>query len=103
MRIFFSAGEPSGDLHAANLVRELRKRGPLAAYGLGSKRMQAEGCQLVRDMSELAVMGFFPVVAKLPEFFRLLAEVKRELDRLDGTEALIEGFGAPSGRPVRTL
>ncbi len=35
--------------------------------------------------------------------FARLQEVKRELDRLDGTEALIEGFGAPSGRPVRTL
>lgn len=80
MRIFFSAGEPSGDLHAANLVRELRKRGPLEATGLGAARMRAEGCELLRDMSELAVMGFFPVIAKLPEFFRLLARVKRELD-----------------------
>jgi lipid-A-disaccharide synthase len=80
MRIFLSAGEPSGDLHAANLVRELRRRGPLEARGLGGARLQAEGCELVRDMSELAVMGFFPVLAKLPEFFRLLARVKRELD-----------------------
>ena len=80
MRIFFSAGEPSGDLHAANLVRELRQRGPLEAVGLGSRRMQADGCRLLRDMSELAVMGLFPVLAKLPEFLRLLAQVKRELD-----------------------
>jgi DNA primase len=35
--------------------------------------------------------------------FARLQEVKRELDRLDGTEAMIEGFGASSGRPVRTL
>lgn len=80
MRIFLSAGEPSGDLHAANLVRELRKRGPLEAVGLGGTRLAAEGCNLLRDMSELAVVGFFPVVARLPEFFRLLAQVKRELD-----------------------
>ena len=80
MRIFFSAGEPSGDLHAANLVRELRRRGPLDARGLGGARLRADGCELVRDMSELAVMGFFPVLAKLPEFFRLLAQAKRELD-----------------------
>jgi lipid-A-disaccharide synthase len=80
MRIFFSAGEPSGDLHAANLLRELRRHGPTDAAGLGSARLREEGCQLLRDMSELAVMGFFPVIAKLPEFFRLLARVKRELD-----------------------
>jgi lipid-A-disaccharide synthase len=81
MRIFLSAGEPSGDLHAANLVRELRRRGPLEACGLGGARLKADGCELVREMSELAVMGFFPVLAKLPEFFRLLAQVKRELDQ----------------------
>ncbi len=80
MRIFLSAGEPSGDLHAANLVRELRRRGGLEARGLGGTRLAAEGCDLLRDMSELAVVGFFPVVARLPEFFRLLAQVKRELD-----------------------
>lgn len=81
MRIFFSAGEPSGDLHAANLLRELRRRGPLDAVGLGAARLRDEGCQLLHDMSELAIVGFFPVIAKLPEFFRLLADVKRELDQ----------------------
>jgi DNA primase len=35
--------------------------------------------------------------------FARLREVQRELAMLDGTEALIEGFGAPSGRPARTM
>jgi lipid-A-disaccharide synthase len=80
MRVFFSVGEPSGDLHGANLIGELRQRMPAEFTGLGGPKMQAAGCELLRDMSDLAVMGLFPVLAKLPEFFRLLARVKRSWD-----------------------
>lgn len=75
MKLFFSVGEPSGDLHGANLIAELRHRLPdLQAVGLGGPRMKAAGCSLLRDMSDLAVMGLVPVLAKLPEFYRLKAE-----------------------------
>lgn len=78
MRLFFSVGEPSGDLHAANLIRALAPRVPLTARGLGGPRMREAGCELVHDMSDLAVMGLWPVLAKLPQFVRL----RREVDRL---------------------
>lgn len=81
MRIFFSVGEPSGDLHGANLIGELRRRMPAEFTGLGGPKMQAAGCELLRDMSELAVMGLFPVLAKLPQFFRLLSQVERAWDQ----------------------
>jgi len=80
MRLFFSVGEPSGDLHGANLIGELQKRAPLSAAGLGGPKMRSAGCELLRDMSDLAVMGLAPVLAKLPEFFRLLARVERAFD-----------------------
>jgi len=80
MRIFFSVGEPSGDLHGANLIRQLRQHAHLTAEGLGGPKMQAAGCQLLRDMSDLAVMGLFPVLAKLPQFRRLLSQVRAALD-----------------------
>jgi len=75
MRIFFSVGEPSGDLHGANLIADLRRltvvAAPLEAVGFGGPRMAAAGCQLLQDMTELAVMGLFPVLARLPRFFEL--------------------------------
>ena len=80
MRLFFSAGEASGDLHAANLIKALRARTPLQATGLGGPRMQNAGCELLRDMSDLAVMGLVPALVKLPQFFRLLAQVERAWD-----------------------
>ena len=80
MQVFFSVGEPSGDLHGANLISELRKRAPLVAWGLGGPKMQNAGCELMRDMSDLAVMGLFPVLAKLPTFWRLRDQVEQSLD-----------------------
>ncbi len=81
MRIFFSVGEPSGDLHGANLIAELRRlaSGQLRpardaafdAVGFGGPRMAEAGCELLQDMTELAVMGLFPVLAKLPRLFAL--------------------------------
>lgn len=81
MRIFLSVGEPSGDLHGANLIGELQKRAPVKVVGMGGPKMRAAGCELLRDMSDLAVMGLFPVIAKLPEFFRLKNQVRQALDR----------------------
>jgi len=80
MQVFFSVGEPSGDLHGANLIAELRKRAAIEAVGLGGPKMRSAGCELLRDMSDLAVMGLFPVIAKLPEFLRLKKQVQRALD-----------------------
>ena len=64
MRIFLSAGEPSGDLHGANLVRCLRERRPdLDFVGFGGDRLARAGCQLLYPLCELAVVGFVRVLA----------------------------------------
>ncbi len=75
MRIFISVGEPSGYLHGANLIKDLRARHPdLEAVGFGGPRMSAAGCQLLHDLTSLAVMGFIGVLKHVRTFFRLLAE-----------------------------
>jgi lipid-A-disaccharide synthase len=73
MKIFFSVGEPSGDLHGANLIRRLRERGgAVECVGLGGPKMQQAGCRLLSDLTALAVMGFVRVLGKLPKFWTLL-------------------------------
>ncbi len=58
MRVFLSAGEPSGDHHAALLARALRERCPdVECVGLGGPQMAAEGVELVADMTKLASTG----------------------------------------------
>ncbi|HEY7315892.1 MAG TPA: lipid-A-disaccharide synthase [Gemmataceae bacterium] len=78
MRLFVSAGEPSGDLHGANLIHALRRRQPnLDIYGFGGDRMAAAGCRLLYPLCDLAVVGIAPVVANLPRFWRLLGMADR--------------------------
>ncbi|MFQ3593922.1 MAG: lipid-A-disaccharide synthase, partial [Gemmataceae bacterium] len=73
MRIFLSAGEPSGDLHAANLIRRLRAKHPEASFiGLGGERMKQAGCEILYPLTDLAVMGIFPVLASLHKFHEVL-------------------------------
>lgn len=72
MKIFFSVGEPSGDLHGANLVRALRQRDPgVECVGYGGPRMAAAGCQLHADLTELAVMFILRVLLNLHKFWGL--------------------------------
>ena len=72
MRIFLSAGEPSGDLHGANLAKALRARLPnVELVGFGGDRMTAAGVQLFYPLTELAVMWFGRVLSRLPTFLHL--------------------------------
>jgi lipid-A-disaccharide synthase len=72
-RIFISAGEPSGDLHAAAVVEVLRQRYPAAAIeALGGPRMEQAGATLRYRMEGLAAFGVVEVVTKLWAHYRLL-------------------------------
>ena len=78
MRIFLSAGEPSGDLHGANLIRALRRRGPgVDCVGFGGERMEAAGARLLYPLCDLAVMWFTRVLARAPAFLDLLSRADR--------------------------
>ncbi|MBV8677090.1 MAG: lipid-A-disaccharide synthase, partial [Planctomycetaceae bacterium] len=78
MRLFISTGEPSGDLHAANLIHSLRKCLPDAEFvGFGGPRMAAAGADLLYPLVELAVMWFVRVLLNLPTFIRLLFQANR--------------------------
>ena len=70
---FISAGEPSGDLHAANLIRSLRKLYPDAQFtGFGGGQMKAAGVRLLYPLVDLAVMWFLHVFLNLFTFLRLV-------------------------------
>ena len=81
MRFFFSAGEPSGDQHAARLIRELQARNPaVVAEGFGGPEMRDAGCALQFELTELAVMGFLRVVPLLAKFRRLVKQAEAHFD-----------------------
>jgi lipid-A-disaccharide synthase len=73
MKLFFSVGEPSGDLHGANLISRLKERAaPMECIGFGGPRMAAAGLRMDEDLTQHAVMGFFRVVKQFGVFLRLL-------------------------------
>ncbi len=75
LRVFIVAGEHSGDHLGAGLIRALRERVPaLSLSGIGGDEMVAEGLRPLFPLSDIAVMGFVPVVARLPRLLRRIRE-----------------------------
>ncbi len=71
-RILVSAGEPSGDLHGAEVVAALRDRWPAAEIeGIGGPRMAAAGAHLLFPMERLSAMGAVEVVRRIPAHLEL--------------------------------
>ena len=80
MKYYIIAGEASGDLHAANLVKAIRSIDPDAQLrGWGGDRMQAAGVEIVKHYRETAFMGFFEVIRHLPQILRLIRFCKKDL------------------------
>lgn len=78
--IMIVAGEPSGDLHASKLVRELRAALPdrdLVFFGCAGPRMREEGVEAVAESDALAIMGVPEIAAALPMFFDVFTRLKR--------------------------
>lgn len=79
--IMIIAGEASGDMHGANLVREMLNIDPsLNFYGIGGKKLREEGVQILADASEMAVVGLTEVVFKLKNILKIMAMMKKSLD-----------------------
>ena len=81
-KVVIIAGETSGDLHGAKLVRALRARaGNLEFYGVGGPALREAGVDILVDAAELSVVGLTEVFAKLPAIFNGLKTVKRHLKK----------------------
>ena len=80
MKYYLVAGEASGDLHGANLMKELKARDPQAEFRyFGGDLMLAEGGTLVKHYADMAFMGFIEVVANLPAILKNLKSCKQDI------------------------
>jgi lipid-A-disaccharide synthase len=78
MRIGLVAGEASGDLLGAGLLREIRLRVPDATFeGVAGPAMLAAGCEQWEPAESLAVMGLVEPLAHIPRLLRLRRELLR--------------------------
>jgi lipid-A-disaccharide synthase len=82
LTVFFSAGEASGDLHAAALAAAIQRRRPDAALcGMGGPHMAKAGVELLIGIGESSVVGLTEVVRQIPEFLAKLRRMRRWIRR----------------------
>lgn len=80
MKYYIIAGEASGDLHASNLMKELKKTDPEAVFRCwGGDRMKEQGGELVHHYRETAFMGFSEVFLHLHKILKLLKFCKKDI------------------------
>ena len=79
-KVMVVAGEPSGDLHASHVARQLKALCPdITLFGMGGDQMEAVSVKLDLHIRDSAVMGFADVITVLPMFLRKQAYLKRRI------------------------
>lgn len=80
MKIMMSAGEASGDMHAAAVAAELKRMMPEAdIFGMGGADMKKSGVRIIYDIENLGIIGVVEVIRHIPFFFRLRAFLKKAM------------------------
>ena len=81
-KILIVAGEPSGDLHAANLVKAIKETGmSFSFFGIGGEKLQNQGVDLYYDLTKVAVVGFFEVLKNIKKFRRIFKGILKETEK----------------------
>ncbi len=76
-RVFFLAGEQSGDLHGSLVIRHLRRNSPdLQIDGIGGPMMKEAGMNCIHSSDELAVIGFVEVLKNIRHLYGILNDVR---------------------------
>lgn len=81
-KVMICAGEASGDLHGASVAEALKQMSPdIALLGMGGSHMRTAGVEIVYDIADIGVMGFFELFWNLPKFFRLRSYLSQVMDQ----------------------
>ncbi len=75
-KIFWLAGEKSGDLHASYVMKQLNSSANFKHYGIGGPLMQKEGLESHFEYSRFNVMGFVEVIKHLTFFLKVEKEIR---------------------------
>lgn len=81
VRLFFSVGDHSGDIHGANLIEELQQLHPqIHCEGFGGEQMANVGCQIHYPLCDLAIIGIRKAISHLSQFVRLRKQADKIFD-----------------------
>ncbi len=102
--ILIISGEPSGDLHASNLVKELAARRPgLKFFGMGGSRSKAAGVEITVDISGLALVGVVEVIKNISSIQKAHEELLKRVDERRPDLAILVDYPGFNLRLAREL
>lgn len=94
MKYYIICGERSGDLHASNLIKELRGLDEQASFrGMGGELCRAQGMDLVAHYEDVALMGFLEVVLGFKKVFKYLRIIKTDIIDFAPDVLILVDFG----------
>jgi len=82
-KLYLIAGEASGDLHGANLIRHLKARSktPLDIYGVGGDKIRETGAKNFYDLAHFHVTGISAAIKKLPEYQKASKKIFSDIEK----------------------
>lgn len=83
MKILIVTGEPSGEMHATELIHALKKERPDARYYSAGGDQLAKCTTQIEDLSQIAVTGLFEVISYLPEILTLFNRLVLKIEKID--------------------
>lgn len=120
VQILISAGEASGEMYGAQLIRALRRGDTrlgdtftpfqaglqnknLQFFGAGGERMRSAGCEIVVDARDLAVVGITEILSHLPKIYGLFQRLIEEADARQPALAVVIDSPAFNWRVARQM
>ena len=107
LTFFLVAGEESGDIHGAQLIRELKKKIPdCKCVGHGGNRMKAEGMKIMEHVDSLSMMGFTEVIKHLPRMIKVMGETIKTIEQMRPDRIILidyPGFNLRLAKRLRML
>ncbi|MBL7070109.1 MAG: lipid-A-disaccharide synthase [Candidatus Omnitrophica bacterium] len=93
IHIMIICGEPSGDLHAANLAKELFKINPsIIIQAVGGDQLRSSGAEIISEIRGFTVLGFFDVIKKLPRFLALQRNILDKIRTVKPAAVILVDF-----------
>lgn len=93
MKVFWIAGEPSGDLQASALIRAFAAKHPEIIHaGWGGQEMKNAGMQLLQDLTAQPLMGYVEVLKKATTIVKQLQKVKDQIRSFDPSVVVLVDY-----------
>lgn len=103
-RILIVCGEASGDLNAGKLAAALKSLSPsLEIFAVGGAHLKNAGVEMLYDIKDLAVLGFFDVLKKLPRFFALKKIILQQIEAKKPHAVILVDFSGFNLRLAKAL